>query len=382
MPPALKSKIIDGEEVTQGLPPYKRATPYPVDEYTDCPEDWIHGSDKASSYFLAAQEGMGVWLDFNPCTSHTHDVAVVVSVQKINPLTGQESESFALEKYGKKCPLHDCDFQQDRFCPECKFKWPAQNYLATTGTPKSMFWLDGFRNEEGKVRQYIMTAEKMRGVAANLIGDKRVYAIGVAFYLSKKPKPVPEYSGSVLRGRSVLLMDLEKSAGISGYDGYHGLTKTVVTPQWSMPNTDESSEHTPIGASAMMSLNDEGNDDVKYTHSINQIKADVSSKYERDRASVAHVISRGGGVPDQLFEGVAAQDLETVDETKLEIGAGAAIAQQVYADPKDLDYWEAEPAGFIYINYVNESKCNKILKAGRRKESKEGFLAGLPVGNR
>ena len=96
-----------------------------------------------------------------------------------------------LEQYRNKCPIHAYEFQQDRFCPECKFKWPPQNYLATTGTPVGMFWLDGFRTAEGQVKQYILTAEEIKGVAAQIIGDQRVFAIGVAFYKSKLPKPLP-----------------------------------------------------------------------------------------------------------------------------------------------------------------------------------------------
>lgn len=336
MPPALKSKIVNGVEVSQGLPPYKKVKAHVVDEYPDCPADWMCGSSKASSYFVEVEEGRGLWLDFNPCSSHKHDVAVVVSVQKINPITGQESESFSLEKYEKKCIIHDCDFQQDRYCPECNFKWPAQNYLATTGTPTGMFWLDGFRNEEGKVRQYILTAEKIRGVAANLIGDKRVYAIGVAFYLSKKPKPEPEYK-SVLRGLN--LKSVKKSYPVI-YGDY-----PKESSLWKL----SSSDNTPIGSH-------EG--------------AVAANFYSCDEIPTV-----------ELQDSEMDYDSVNVPEEKLEIGAGAEIDQQMHTDPKGLDYWEEEPAGFIYINYCTKSQCKKILASGKRKDAKDGFLSGIQVGN-
>lgn len=70
--------------------------------------------------------------------------------------------------------------------------WPEQNYLATTATRHGLLWLDGFRAKDGQVRQYVFTQDTTRGVAAQIIGDERVYALGIAFFLSKNPKPRPE----------------------------------------------------------------------------------------------------------------------------------------------------------------------------------------------
>ena len=39
--------------------------------------------------------------------------------------------------------------------------------------------------------QHILTAEKIRGVASNIIGKDRVYAIGLSFFTSKDKKPEP-----------------------------------------------------------------------------------------------------------------------------------------------------------------------------------------------
>jgi hypothetical protein len=77
MPPALVSrKDADGNEVAQGLPPGAVVPAYAVDEFPACPDSWMHGSAKASSYFLEIKEGRGMWLDFNANRSHTNDVAL------------------------------------------------------------------------------------------------------------------------------------------------------------------------------------------------------------------------------------------------------------------------------------------------------------------
>jgi len=192
MPEKIKSEFNSEEEMAHFLPPYAPADVYPVDEYEACPTNWMNGSDVTSSYFVGVKEDHGMWLDFNECFYHTHDVAVVISIQGINPITGQKmvaEKALKLEQYHKKCPIHKVNFKQDRYCEKCGFKWPGQNYLSTTGTPEMMMWLDGFRTPEGKVRQYIFTEDKMRGVANQLIGEARVFAIGIAYYLSKHKKP-------------------------------------------------------------------------------------------------------------------------------------------------------------------------------------------------
>ncbi len=183
-----------GHETEQSLPPYAQQPAFAVADFADhCPQEWPRGTPTESSYFVPVAAGRGIWLDFNTNTGLTHDVAVIVSVQGINAVSGLPTvgEVPTLAQYREKCPLHDVAFEADLYCPTCTFKWPPQNYLATTGTPHGLFWLDGFRAQDGVVRQYVFTKETARGVAAGLIGDRRVFAIGVAFFRSKNPKPPP-----------------------------------------------------------------------------------------------------------------------------------------------------------------------------------------------
>jgi hypothetical protein len=185
MPEALSGKN------SYGLPPYAKRMSFLVDDYPSCPEEWMRGdNDKLKSYFVAVQENMGMWLDFNGCADHDHDVAIVISVQGINPITGLPCNDPQLEQYVNKCPKHDTEFGEDRHCEECGHNWPKQNYITTTATPDGQLWIDGFKSAEGIVRQYILTEEKMKGVASNIIGEDRVFAIGLSFFISKKPKRV------------------------------------------------------------------------------------------------------------------------------------------------------------------------------------------------
>ena len=47
-------EALKGEEV-HNLPPYSPCSAHVVDEYEDCPSNWMHGSDKASSYFVPVE---------------------------------------------------------------------------------------------------------------------------------------------------------------------------------------------------------------------------------------------------------------------------------------------------------------------------------------
>jgi hypothetical protein len=356
MPRALKSKKKGDDEEKQALPPYAPVDAYVVDEYPGCPDTWMHGSSKASSYFVPVKEGRGMWLDFNGCDKE-YDVAAVVSVQGINPITGQKSDTLKLERYENKCPKHNCDFQQDRYCPECEYKWPAQNYLATTGTPENEFWLDGFRDEDGKIRQYIFTEEQARGVANAIIGDDKVYAIGIAFYKSKKKKPVQPVlaaGGYECLSRGMAMPALRSFAT---YNLSKGMTKSAyVSPQ--------------------------GMDSPRFTCSVGPRGAAMSSVPEAALMPMAASFDGdGGGVAMMDVDSACIGASDVMLETKYEVGAGAAIDQQLHEDKESLDYWESEPTGFVYINYADQRKVDQILAQGKRKEKKGGFLAAVPVGN-
>lgn len=310
-----------GNEITAGLPPYGPRIGYPVDKFPAAPQSWMHGSGKASSYFVPILADHGMWLDFNQNGNHTHHVAAVISVQGINPLTGLKADPIRLEQYKDKCPKHGETFLQDRYCPTCKFEWHPQNYLSSnSGGP---LWIDGFRTEDGVIRQWYFTEEECKGVAAQLIGAERVFAIGIAFYLSKLPKPAPRYN---TRGGDMVFLCSAPSAGIGPAMDYSYMEESV------------SCNYEPMGA-------------VYNNQRLGSFEAEAA--FEEEAASIE------------------------ASAKKLEIGAGAKIHQKIGADPEKLDFWQDEPAGMIYINYCDISTAARILVAGMRQQRAEGFLAGV-----
>jgi len=361
MPEKIKSEFSSEEEMSNSLPPYSPVDAYPVDEYEACPNNWMNGSDIASSYFVGVKEDYGMWMDFNECFYHTHDVAVVISIQGINPITGQKmvaEKALKLEQYHKKCPIHNVNFKQDRYCEKCGFKWPGQNYLSTTGTPDMMMWLDGFRSSDGKVRQYIITEDKMRGVASQMIGEERVFAIGIAYYLSKNKKPY------------ILQRPEKKEDNNIGFVGMaQGISQTQPMFFGGNPNSFGSgSSMLDMSCDSLdISLGGYANSvSCNSTPNLGFIKSGSKSVM---RAS--HVVTPEYSLPTAK---------PVIPVKQLEIGAGALIKQRIYDDPKMMNYWEEKPAGMIYINYCDEETKKKIVDGGRRADAKDGFLKDIKVG--
>lgn len=344
-PEAIKDKT----ESAHSLPPYAIADVYLVDEYPGCPENWMHGSKNVSSYFMSVKENSGLWFDFNSNTND-HDIAVVISIQGVNPITGQKTDKIKLEQYGDKCPVHQGDFLQDRFCKSCGYKWPKQNYITTASTPKGLFWLDGFRNPDGTVRQYVFTKEQLRGVANNLIGEDRVFAIGIAFYKSKTKKINNSYF-------------YEKHTVAKPY-------KPWAKPVWyydqlSSPTCDS--------------------DDYIIRNSIKSCSVKTHKSKDEAMDCLRGINGYSGtsgcsGSSCSIDNLTMSSEVVEVSEN-FEVGAGAKINQNIYDDVQELSYYEETPSGMIYINYACKKDINNILKLGKRKEVKDGFLANIPTGN-
>lgn len=404
------------------LPNYAPVGVYTVDEYPACPDNWEHGSDIAGSYFASLAEDGALWLDFNGCFDHTHDVAVVLSVQGINPITGQTmvgDNPLRMEQYHKTCPIHGTEFKQDYLCEDCGFKWPGQNYLSTTGTPFGMLWLDGFRTPDGKVRQYIISAEKMRGIAAQVMekrgedSEDRVFAIGVAFYISKDKKPdMPKlerkdpqelgFIGNVGIGSTtnpMFFSPMHTPGGWSGGKKKYGSSNSggfIGFSSVSKSSSNSNSSSTGGGSDAIrassVSIPDSHDGDA-VSHSCD-IEL-TSGSLEIDSFDGGDMMSLDGAMQYAatditILTGADARAkrpemYETVTPVtpvkKLEVGAGALVSQRVYDDPKNLKkYWEETPAGMIYINYCDEETLKKILDGGKKATKKDGFLDGVQVG--
>lgn len=354
------------------LPEYAWRKAFLVDDYPACPSNWMRSEGRMASYFVGVQKDFGMWLDFNKNNKHKYDVAIVVSVQGVNPITGLPCSDPCLEQYIDTCPKCKEKFGANRYCAKCEVHWPKQNYICTTGQPNGTLWLDGFKAADGVVRQYLFSEETMKGVASNIIGKDRVYAIGLSFFLSKKQKPVQEVPQA--RGVSNYMINatLGSSSSSSSYSSSASFSKSakrskiLAKPQFFSP------VHTPI------------NWDINNTSQNGGGTASSNYCAPAGAASAASAPDYFESKNDS--EGTTQLDFLVASEVsvkQMEVGAGAKINQKIYDDPETLDYWREEPESIIVVNYGMEADIKKILDAGKanRKVKEEGFLQGIPVGN-
>ena len=334
MPDALK-----GEDLN-GLPPYAPQSTYSVDDYPTCPENWMKSDEKLSSYFVGVEEDKGMWLDFNQNRLNEHHTAILISIQGINPVTGLKQSEPCLERYEECCPKHGCKFEKNRHCPECGYQWPMQNYLSSYATPSGHLWLDGFRTIEGQIRQYIFTKEKMRGVASNIIGADRVFAIGISFFKSKEKNNLFSAKERIF----------SKSVNHEAYLGQKIQWGNSVFPEIKCIKPS-----------------------MNYHHSHGILRSSLSIAGNDNTTC--------GGAPEAAIDYSSARSI--IENEKIEIGAGAKIKQSVYNCDKPLSFWEDEPCAQICINYTHQDIVNKILKAGKKdwNPNKDGFMTGIPAGN-
>src|SRR3990167_4954408 len=136
-----------------------------------CPDEWAK-----DGVFVEANEGDPLWFDFRRPDDYSAinwDCALLCSVQKVNPLTGQ------------------------RVDPELTQN-PIQNYLRL---PEQL-WLDGYVNE-GKVYQFIITKSGI-GVAVNEFVlpqfEQDSHCLAFAFHKAKKPADLPQRQPYVSSG--------------------------------------------------------------------------------------------------------------------------------------------------------------------------------------
>jgi hypothetical protein len=344
-------------EGLNGLPPYRQIQSELVDDYENCPNSWMKSDSKIKSYFVGVEKKHGMWLDFNKCRSHEHDIAILISIQGINPITGLVYED-KLIHHLDNCPKCNKPFGLNRHCEDCGYQWPKQNYLCTTGTPDGRLWLDGFRTIDGEIRQYVFTDEIIKGVAANIIGDKRVFAIGISFFKSKEKKKFNPIYGNGYK-----------------FKYKHGKSDWTLTKTGDIPDDVPEITWDDVPGITWISQQD------KNTHDINFISSNTGvaeSAYYCQTSLTCDSNARGilrGNTKSVNFK----SNLTFDEPTQIEIGAGNKINQKIYDDPKDLNYWEEEPIAKICINYCAKELFDEITSSGKRdyNKNKDGFLKGI-----
>lgn len=331
---------LKGEEL-HNLPPYALQQVYNVENYPAAPSHWMRAeNENEGAFFIGVRKGQGLWLDFNECNHHKHEVAVLISIQGINPLTGKPMGKPELEKYPDNSQI-------------------PQNYLATTGTPNGQFWLDGFRGEDGQVRQYLISEEVLRGIAAQVIGDNRTYSIGIAFFISKNPKPKVERHRPI--GSGTLISAISKTTSKAPAQIF----------EWGDDGLPNLRSHLRSSGSFV---------GIGNFYETEPQQEWTQSREFKQEATYACCIKQDTNEMESLFPSEVHTE-EPVESTKLEIAAGARIKQQIHPDPKELDFWEEEPASILYLNYTSEKEVKTILKSGEVGSKNEGALSGLTVGN-
>lgn len=367
LPPAIKSQGEGDKEISHGLPPNAPRKAFLVDEYPACPENWMRSSGRVKSYFVPVVSERGLWLDFNQCLARVaQHVAIVVSAQGVNAVSGLPCVDPQLEQYVDTCPKHKEAFGPDRLCKKCGYKWPKQNYLSSTGTPHGMLWIDGFRMDDGTTRQYVFTENEMRSVAKAIIGKDRVFAFGISYFLSKTERPKPQM--------------LERRY-LADTGGMKGLIKPCsgMKSSFFMPEND-----IVYGASAsLMSASTSSTDMALYDGTLE--KSVNTKKSAAQTTPWSKGITRSASEKPLAPMEMTAVRVKRLEKVKqLEIAAGARISQVIYDDPNGLDFWQTEPTAMIVVNYCTEEDAERIINAGRVDLSgnREGFLQQVPqLGN-
>lgn len=302
-----------------------------VADYEGVPDGWPRAGKDEGSFFLGVSPDRECWFDFRELNRHAHHVAVVVSVQRINAVSGRLVDDIQLEQYVNNCPKHDVPFEADRFCKECGYMWPAQNYVCNAAGRDSeqQFWIDGWRSQEGQIRQFVFTdVEAGLGVAQQLIGTERSVAIGFAIYLSKQPKPVVSQPERTRRGGSPPPCEMKLMAAAP----------------------------TLGGGGAFESF-------------------DYDSHSTRGFADIGEIER---GPTRSLDETAFLSSIGT--PAKQEVSYGRAVKQQVHKDPHELDFWQPTPAAVIMLTPAPEEWVKTLTRNGttvdRTKEGL-GFLHGL-----
>jgi hypothetical protein len=424
----MEANRLVGDKV-HGLPPGSALPVYHVDEFVKVPETWMKGP---GVFVVPVRPNKGLWFNFR--MNDEANTAVILTVKGANPITGLPTSGFHLERYDDKCPKHGCAFMADRFCPECNYKWPDRGYLS--GSP---LWWDGFRSDDGTVRQFFFTEEELRDVASAMIGkENTVPAFGFAFYSSKVPRAlVPRTTRGVIN-MPIIQMDGSHDYTVKYMNNINvGASNCYLNSTMnSSLNEVKTSGTVPICASgSSMSYSAEGIntisaaefekklgmnlccDSIGPSASASVDSDDISAiveenkEYSLDSATLnfmaplqeAPKSAEGPKIIEKLLrtsEGrkklsksmkqpmrtrrdyKPEEEARSLKDVAVSVGAGAKISQALPGDTLAVDTWKDAPDATMTIYFVFQETFEKMRDEGMRDFSgvKEGMLAGIPVG--
>lgn len=347
------ARIMEAERLTgdhtHGLPP---GTPLPVycsNIFKEYPTNWMVGP---GVFVVPVQPNKGLWFDWS--MNNSDNTAVLPTVKGCNPITGQQTSGYHLERYDNKCPKHGKEFGPDRFCEECGYKWPFGNYVAAP----NVLWLDTWFNN-GHGRQFFFTEDEVRDIATKMIGkDNTVPAFGFAFYRPKVERPRSQVQYNVLYENT--------------------LFKTLVPPYKSFyySNTTGGCTLGEYNYSATYNSNSCG----ETLTSDGRISESDSDGGEPDSDIMCAAAPAAPVQISKMFRSAVRMDYQPKKEVA--IGAGAKISQDLIEDPYPLDTWKDTPDSVMTIYFVFKEEVDRMLSKGvvDTTEKPEGMLEGLPVG--
>jgi len=383
------------------LPPGTPIPVYPVDAFEKAPKAWVKG---AGSYVCPVEPDWGLWFDWTMNASH--DTAVIPSVKGMNPITGQKIEGLGLERYEKKCPVHDVEFVgDDYYCEECGYNWPPQNYVCHPNT----LWWDGFRSADGTVRQFFFSQDDEKDIASAVIGKKNVVpAFGFCFYRAKKSRQPKGGSTRSVEFFANGSLSVNYSLSSSAPQAWTYPTKGIVTPEYASTKGVENYDYTvtsdcapvasssfchsgevktsggiagpPVAEAPVAGAEDDDSVEAQSIY-LNQNKCSTGS--DQTRFLKDHGVRCGSEPSPQSIAKAKRAAKQSLEEKKVAVGGGAKIEQELKVDTMDkVTDWKKRPGGIIRLYFCFEPEFAKLVKGGVRKlkGEKEGYLKGLPVG--
>lgn len=362
-----KARIMEAERLTgdgtHGLPPGTALNCYPADIFKEYPESWMKGP---GVFVVPVRANKGLWFDWTQ--NSPLNTAVLPTVKGCNPITGMQTSGFHLERYDEKCPKHGTDFLADRFCEKCGYRWPSKNYVSGTS---EILWWDGFRSEDGTVRQFFFTEDEIRDIASHMIGkENTVPAFGFAFY---NPKEMRQGHPTTQRGSSSSIF-IYNDPGNYSVKGSWPYWKVGEEPGWLLADTDN------INITNNSLIGSEGSKSTScYNMSLKNNTSPISESKE------TYCNANMDAMSPMRERSMTFGNIETkksIRSKNVSVGAGAKISQQINVDPYSLDSWKDKPSASMTIYFVFKEKLEDMLSKGVRDLSgkKEGMLNNLPVG--
>ncbi len=323
-----KTTKVDVNDDSHLLPPdLGEVEEFKVSDHPGCPEEW-----SKDGVFVAVKEGQPLWFDFRA----NEESALLCSVQRLNPVTGEPSDIAA-------------GLSRD----------PKQNYMVLPGQK----WLDGY-SRDGKVYQFVVTAAG-EGLAVNEtvlpVHMQDSHALGFAFFAPKNPKPRVEYRQTVHH--------ITKGHQSGGYN----LSGGTALPRY-LGGTSMSS--TPIAQNSAQVWAETTSKDILSAGAGADARVEVNAELET------------GGFSEVCdFDAPPTRDIleEQVEVKKASMGAGGRIGQDIEQDDNTVDYYHEKPIAQLTVYLALPAQFEKIMKGAKRVENKKdeythsGKIGGVQV---